>query len=64
MEDPPLDGLGADIPTIKRLCRDDPEAVNEIDKVEQEGSRPGGRTDLVDIIHKVVPSERPSGTSA
>jgi hypothetical protein len=29
---PPREGLGADIPTLKRLCADDPEAIDEIDK--------------------------------
>ncbi len=29
---PPREGLGADIPTLKRLCSDDPEAMDEIDK--------------------------------
>lgn len=31
------DGLGADIPTIKRLCRDNPEALNAIDAATQRG---------------------------
>ena len=29
----PMDGLGTDLPTIKRLCRDDMEAVDFVDRV-------------------------------
>ena len=55
----PPDGLHTDIATVKRLCRDDAEAIDLID--EAIGSRQGERTDIVDNIHEV---ERPTGTSA
>jgi hypothetical protein len=29
---PPVEGLGADIPTLKRLCADDPEALDALDQ--------------------------------
>jgi hypothetical protein len=57
---PPLEGLGADMPLIKRICADDPEAVNLLD--EAIGSHQGERTDFVDTINEVEP--RPDGTSA
>jgi hypothetical protein len=39
VEQPPMEGLGADVATIKRLCGDDPEALALI---EQETQRPHG----------------------
>ena len=58
---PPLEGLGEDMATLKRLCRDEPRALKAIDSVT--GHEPGKRTDLVDNINKVEPEERPTGTS-
>lgn len=59
----PPEGLGASLDTVKRLCRDDNEAMALID--EALGSNQGRRNDinLVDNIHKVESKERPDGTS-
>jgi len=40
VEAQPLEGLGADIPTIKRLCADNPAALDALDRVTTNG--PGG----------------------
>lgn len=60
VEAQPLEGLGADIPTIKRLCADNPAALDALDRVTK--GRQGERTDLVDNINEVQSS--PDGTSA
>lgn len=57
---PPLDGLGTDLATIKRLCRDDVEAVDLIDQATK--GKQGERTDLVANVHDVI-EDRPSGNS-
>jgi hypothetical protein len=49
---------GAELRTIKNLCRDDPEALDAIDRVTQ--GKQGARTDIVDNVHEV---ERPAGNS-
>jgi hypothetical protein len=55
VEHPPTAGLGADIPTIKRLCGDDVEALDLIDKATE---NPTG-------VHIINTTEgRPEGTSA
>ena len=55
VETAPLDGLGADIPIIKRLCCGDQVAIDAIDRVTQ---RTQADNKLVDNINK-----RPDGTS-
>lgn len=60
----PLCGLGTDLRTLKNLCRDDPEALDLIDRVTQQP--PGGGKNqhtecLVDNINEA--EERPTGTS-
>lgn len=57
----PPDGLGVDIDTLRKLCRDDPEARDIIDHVTQ---RPPHRPVSVDIINAYDKQERPTGTSA
>jgi hypothetical protein len=37
----PLEGLGADLPTLQRLCGGDPVALDAIDRVTQ--NKPTGR---------------------
>lgn len=60
------DGLGANIATLKNICRDNLEALAAIDAAAQ--GRQGSRSDLVDNIHEVHRSSveregRPTGTS-
>lgn len=55
----PLCGLGTDLRTLKNLCRDDPEALDLIDRVTV--GRQGERTDLVDNVNDV--EERPTGNT-
>jgi hypothetical protein len=57
---PPVEGLGADIPTLKRLCAGDSEAIDALDQAT--AGRQGARTDLVNNIKEVTRS--PEGTSA
>jgi hypothetical protein len=57
---PPLEGLGADMSLIKRICSDDPEAVNLLD--EAIGSHQGERTDLHNNVIKV--ESAPVGNTA
>lgn len=54
------EGLGADPPTIKRLCAGDPEAIDLIDRAEQ---RPSHRPVSVDIVN-ANGEVRPDGNSA
>lgn len=54
----PLDGLGTDLATVKRLCRDDAGAVDLIDRVTQHASGPQQTTG------NNVPELRPEGNSA
>lgn len=58
----PLEGLGADLRTLQKLCSDDPEALDLIDQVQKGESAQGKRNDLVDNINEV--DSRPTGTSA
>lgn len=57
---PLVEGLGTDLATLKRLCRDDPEALNALDKATL--GQQGLRTDLLDNIQEVPVA--PTGTSA
>lgn len=60
------EGLGTDVATLKRLCRDDLEALDAIDRAEQAASHQGERTDIVSIRNEVEVSgddERPVGTT-
>lgn len=54
---PPLGGLGADLTAIKRLCRDDVEAVDLIDRVTQ--LKPGPQPETNNNIQEL----QPTGTS-
>ncbi len=60
VETAPLDGLGADIPIIKRLCCGDQVAIDAIDRVTK--GRQGARTDLLYNIQEVK-DRAPTGTS-
>jgi hypothetical protein len=55
---PPVEGLGADMRSLHRLCADDREALDLLDQAQV--GRQGARTDLVNIINEV---ERPQGTT-
>lgn len=57
---PPLAGLGASIDQLRGVCRDDPEALNAIDKAI--GSQQGKRTDLFDNVQEVT--EAPTGNAS
>lgn len=60
--DPPLEGLGTDITTIRRLCADDPEALDLIDRV---GQRPVGQPSKEVIVDNVHNNQtRPTGNRA
>lgn len=59
---PPLEGLGEDVDTLKRLCADDMETLDLLDAAMQAGQKPGERTDLVSIINDVN-DDRPAGTT-
>ena len=54
----PPDGLGADLPTIKRLCGDDPEAIDLIDQATQ---KHGGRPETGNIVTSI---DRPEGNTS
>ncbi len=62
VEAQPLEGLGADIPTIKRLCADNPAALDALDRVMQ--GRQGGRPSKTVNNINTQSEERPQGTSA
>src|SRR5262249_9186857 len=53
-------GLGADLAMLRRICAEDKEALDEIDKAT--AGRQGERTDLVSNRNKVT-AERPVGTT-
>jgi len=57
---PPLNGLGTDLRTIRNLIRDDPEAIDLLDRALEH--KQGERTDLVDIVNEV--ELRPDGNSS
>lgn len=54
----PLEGLGADVRLLKRICQDDKTALDLLDKALK--GRQGERTDLLDNIQEVA---APTGTS-
>jgi hypothetical protein len=58
---PPLEGLGADLATLKRMCADNPRVLDALDQVAQQTQVQGQRNDLVDNINDVANS--PDGTS-
>jgi len=60
---PPLKGLGASVPLLKRICADDPEALDLIDRAMGRKGRADKITANVDNIHDSGDLERPSGTS-
>ncbi|MDQ3540090.1 MAG: hypothetical protein M3440_05330 [Chloroflexota bacterium] len=53
-------GLGISVDMLKRMCRDNDEALTAIEKAL--GSHQGQRTDLHDIIMKVAPKEQGTST--
>lgn len=57
----PPEGLGADLALVKRLCGDDPEAINLIDQATR---RNAGRPVTVDNVHGTHKEERPAGNTA
>jgi hypothetical protein len=64
----PLEGLGSDVKTLRRLCADDPEALDELEKVIQvgPGKHQGNQYSNVGIdnnIHNSNVRESPAGTS-
>lgn len=70
VQTPPLEGLGADLKTLERICADDAEAKTLLDSVVQKG--PGNPTGAnqhtnesgtVDNINDSK-TERPNGTSS
>ncbi len=60
---PPLEGLGSDVDTLRRLCEDDTAALAFLQGLFERGQRQGARTDLVSNRHKVEGQERPAGES-
>ncbi len=72
VSDPPLEGLGTTVDALRRLCRDDAEALDAIDAAlrmphgvnrrwdEREG---GEDVDNIHILSENSPSPRPTGTS-
>lgn len=56
----PLEGLGADIDTIKRLCRDDAAALDALDRAVQ--NRPGRPSETFDNVQGSA--EAPTGNRA
>lgn len=60
---PPLDGLGASIDILKRLCEDDKDALDLIDQAikRPDGRRPKQRDLTVDNVNGLEP--RPDGNS-
>jgi hypothetical protein len=54
----PLPGLGTDVATVKRIVRDDPEALDMLDKALQ---KQDGRPETFDNIQGLEPA--PTGTS-
>ena len=53
---PPLEGLGTDLKTVTKLCEDDPEALDLLNKAT---THPGSRSDL----HNNIMEVKPQGTS-
>lgn len=58
----PLEGLGADLKTLQRLCADDPEALDALDRATKNEPGVNQYTEGVDIINTL--EDRPDGTSA
>jgi len=60
----PLEGLGADIKTLRRLCADDPEALDELEK-EIQGKNGGDRKseEAKISLYNIKTDPAPSGTS-
>jgi hypothetical protein len=63
---PPLGGLGTDRAAQRRLCRDDKEALDLLDRaVSHAPNRPTTAEESVDIVHTSAPAEeRPRGNTA
>ncbi len=58
---PPLEGLGSDVDTLRRLCEDDATALAALEQALEEGQRQGARTDLVSNRNEVGRPPRPVG---
>jgi hypothetical protein len=56
---PPLEGMGTDLRTVTKLCEDDPEALDLLNKATIKGQ--GDRTELHNNIMKL--DRTPQGTS-
>lgn len=59
---PPIEGLGADMPLIRRIVADDAEAQSLLEQAI--GSRQGERSDLFNNIQEVPRERAPVGTSS
>lgn len=57
----PLEGLGANLDVIRRLCADNPEAVDLLDRAL--GTKQGERSDIVNNGNEVRSEARPVGNS-
>lgn len=58
----PLEGLGADLPTLRRLCADNPAALDALDRATK--GRQGERTDLFNNVKEVDDPDPPMGNTA
>jgi hypothetical protein len=58
----PLEGLGATMDLVKRICGADAEALDLLDRALKGGERQGERRDIVDNVNEVRSS--PDGNSA
>lgn len=59
---PPLEGLGTSVRTIRNLIRDDPEAIELLDRALERPTGKAGHN--VDNVNVKEPEERPDGNSA
>lgn len=61
VSDPPLEGLGTDVHTLERLCKDDVEAVRLLAEAK---ARPVGRPVITDNVRNYPEPESKEGNSA
>lgn len=66
VSDPPLEGLGTTVDALRRLCRDDAEALDAIDAALRmpEGRPVRGDAETVNNVHGFTAAQRPQGNSA
>jgi hypothetical protein len=57
----PLPGLGSDVATVKRIVRDDPEALSMLDEAMKETERRGATEENVNNVNELP--DRPQGNS-